>query len=64
MENIIEEVSKNSYRIFQIKTLSAPTKEVINKISLKPQVSNIIVIGNTLEFEYSGTDDQLAELVN
>ena len=47
-----------------MKTLSAPTEEVINKISLKPLVSDITVIGNTLEFKYSGTDDQLTELVN
>ena len=64
VENIIEEVSNKSNRIYQMETLSAPTEEVINKISSKPLVSNITVIGNTLEIEYSGTDDQIAELVN
>ena len=64
LENVINESSKGHNRIFQIKTIVPPDEEIINKISEFPMVSNIAVVGNNIEFEYSGSEEQAGELVN
>ena len=64
LENVIHESSKGHNRIFQIKTIVPPDEEIINKISEFPMVSNIAVVGNNIEFEYSGSEEQAGELVN
>lgn len=63
IEDIVHVVSKNNKPIYQIVTMNTPSEEVIKKISIEPMVSNITVIGNKIEFEYSGTEVQAVELV-
>ena len=64
IEDIIQEVTKNKTRIFKIQTINPPNEEDIKKILLSPMVSNISAIGNNIEFEFSGSEEQAGELVN
>lgn len=63
IEEVVGEVAKNHNPIFQIKTISPPSEDFIKKLSLEPMVSKISVMGNNIEFEYSGTENQASELV-
>lgn len=63
IEDFIGEAKKNNHRIYQIKTVNPPDEEVAKKISVEPMVSNIIIVGNSIEFEFSGTEEQSVELV-
>ncbi len=63
VENIVRESAINSKPIYQIKTINPPSKEIIKTIALQPMVSGISVIGNIVEFEYAGSEEQAIEIV-
>lgn len=63
VEDIIHEAEKKNKHIYQIKTVETPNEEVIKRISVEPMVSKITVVGNSIEFEYSGSEEQAVELV-
>ena len=63
IDNVVHEVEKTHNPVFQIKTLDTPNEKVIKIISLNPMVDKITVNGNTIEFEYSGSEKQVGELV-
>ena len=61
----ISEVVKNASpdkRILQIKTIES-SEMLSKKLLLEPLVSKISVIGNSVEFEYDGTDEQASDLL-
>lgn len=64
INDIIGEVTKDSIPIFQIKTITPANEEIIKKISLEPMVSKISVVGNDIEFEYSGSEEEAGKLVS
>ena len=64
IKDIIGEVTKDTIPIFQIKTITPADEEIIKKISLEPMVSNISTVGNDIEFEYSGSEEEAGKLVS
>ena len=62
--DVIGEVTKDTIPIFQIKTIAPADEEIIKKISLEPMVSKVSVVGNDIEFEYSGSEEDAGKLVS
>lgn len=63
INDVIGEVAKSHRPIFQIQTVALLDEEIVKAISLEPMVSNISVNGNTIEFEYAGSEEQAVEMI-
>ncbi len=62
IEEVVKEVAHNK-RILQLKTLGHD-ENLVNEVVLQPMVSKVNNLGNVIECEYEGTDEQAAELLS
>ena len=62
IDEVVKEVVKNK-RILQIKTLEND-EQLANTLLLQPMVSKISSLGNAIELEYEGTDEQAFEMLS
>ena len=63
LNDVIGEVEKSHSPIFQIQTITSCEEEVVKIISLEPMVSKILVNGNTIQFEYTGSEEDAVKMI-